>query len=754
MTALLDRVSLRGEAARDVLAVWLTITAALTYLDVPLRHSPLFAANIVLQASLGMLVITRLLRSVAPSLLLLCGPGLILGGALSFAVFQIAGRGQVGLIVTTLFGATAVIALLISHRPYQSLESRWWMLGQLLGLAALAMSSEFPEMLPVAIVFFALSFSDLQIRLSRGLLSLTLLMLAGFVVYISLRSRQDYWWAITDDYLLLETLKNHLVAESPFAPWGVTSFARYHWLSYGWSAVLDYASGAPSPFLTLTQVMPIVYSIALGASVIMVATVTRHLNSFREWILPVWAVIAVARLDWSGTSTAGTYAVLASVLFVAIQLSDAKRFLRAAIVLTLFLSILVLTKFPSIFSAILITALVLLQRAERSTFLVKQRLTLGILARVLLIPTLMLAVYISSKVVEGRFRFVSVNRQLGQLATAGAPFAGLTLAVNQLWLWVAITALSWNLFLRRPSQSQHFTTGPSLYLLAAISGVIFDVFITSTGDNHKYFSVPMYFVASTALLSPAMHLQSLSKKSAESRLQYMVMIFMIIVGAVWSDGGLFQVFWDAVSRAFPVLPTLGVELLKFFTNEGRFFAAAIGALLLPVVVVQRRHVRTVMRPLILSIIVLSLFAYLRPALGSYETAIPDTELEAYIGADYERRLGERLKAEVPVTDLIATNHVSDESGGGVERYAISAWSRREFLVLGPKVSGEPQARLDAIKLSRTFADNPTRESCGQLRAARVHWFLVDRSLTAQTDWSICGVEVFQADKFLLLRLND
>jgi len=152
--------------------------------------------------------------------------------------------------------------------------------------------------------------------------------------------------------------------------------------------------------------------------------------------------------------------------------------------------------------------------------------------------------------------------------------------------------------------------------------------------------------------------------------------------------------------------------------------------------------------------VLSLFAYLRPAVESYERVIPETELEAYIGTDTERRLGERLKAEVPVTDLIATNHVSDESGGGVDQYAISAWSGREFLVLGPKVSGKPQARLDAIKLSRTFADNPTTESCGQLRAARVRWFLVDRSLTAQTDWSVCGVEVFQADKFLLLRLND
>ncbi|MFM7891253.1 MAG: hypothetical protein ACKO8V_05075, partial [Actinomycetota bacterium] len=107
MTTFSSRITTRGPAVRDLAAIWIVVTAVLTYLDVPLQHAPLFAINLVLQASLGVAVITYLLKGVAPSLLWLCGPGLVLGGALTFAIYQVFGRGTIGAGVSVSTGIAA-----------------------------------------------------------------------------------------------------------------------------------------------------------------------------------------------------------------------------------------------------------------------------------------------------------------------------------------------------------------------------------------------------------------------------------------------------------------------------------------------------------------------------------------------------------------------------------------------------------------------------------------------------------------------
>ena len=754
MTALLDRISLRGEAARDVLAVWLTITAALTYLDVPLRHSQLFAANIVLQASLGTLVITRLLRSVAPSLLLLCGPGLILGGALSFAVFQIAGRGQVGLIVTTLFGATAVIALLMSHRPYQSLESRWWMLGQLLGLAALAMSSEFPEMLPIVILFFALSFPYLQVRSSHGLLSLTFLMLTAIVVYISFRSRQEFWWAITDDYMFLETVKNHLLHESPFMPWGVTSFAHYHWLPYGWAGLLDLASGKSDPFVTLSQVMPITYSLALAASLGLIARELNRTHASSNFLLPVWTIVAVTKLDWAATGTAGTYAVLASVALLAVWIMKLREFFSVLLLLLIFAVILTLTKFTSTFAMIVVAVVMICRHVERRSSDMTWRASWGVLVRVMILPLVVLAVWVSSESITQRYKFVGVNSQLGQLATAGATFASLMLALNQLWLWVSIAAVLWVTLSKRELQHFNVRFDPGIFLIAAVAGIMFDVFITANSDNHKYLSGPMYFLASLAFFTPELLCATSDRHSKTEKVSYAIAAIMVLAGWSWSTFGLHRVVWDALGRIATPIPNLGVELAKFFTSDGRFLAAALALLGLLFAMVRGLRISIVTRPLMASLVIITVLNHLKPASESYKVPVSRSELSAYLGTPVDREIGEWLRINTSERDLIATNHLFGDWGGGVRQQAMAAWSQREFLVLGYGLEEQNNvARSNAIQLSRSFADQPDSVNCHLLSSARVRWFVIDYSLTTQRDWSMCGKERFRVANLSVLQLQ-
>ena len=158
LSMLTREYKLAHSSAGDLVLVSGVFVLALTYLEVPFRNALLFGPAITLQAAVGVVVLTRLLKGVPGSLLLLVGPGLILGGALSLAAFQLVGRGMFGLLVVLALGVGAV-ATLVKSTTWQSLSrSRMWTLGQILGLAALALTWEFPELLPVAVALFVLGF--------------------------------------------------------------------------------------------------------------------------------------------------------------------------------------------------------------------------------------------------------------------------------------------------------------------------------------------------------------------------------------------------------------------------------------------------------------------------------------------------------------------------------------------------------------------------------------------------------------------
>jgi hypothetical protein len=202
MTAFTSRTLARHASLWDLAAIWVTLTATLAYLEVPLVNAPLFATALVLQAALGTTMITWLLNGVKPSLLLVLGPGLILGGALSFALFQLVGRGVVGVVASTLAGLGSAGLLVRSLAPETNAEPRWWLLGQVTGMGALALVPEFEELFPVAVVLFALGLVRDPAR-ERSRWQLALAALFGTILIIStLAFRRDYWWLVTDDYEL------------------------------------------------------------------------------------------------------------------------------------------------------------------------------------------------------------------------------------------------------------------------------------------------------------------------------------------------------------------------------------------------------------------------------------------------------------------------------------------------------------------------------------------------------------------------
>lgn len=741
---------------REIAAVWVTLTAVLTYLDVPIQNGPLFAANLILQASLGVITMVAFARNLTPSLLLLCGPGLILGGALSFGIFQVVGRGTVGLVVVGATGLLATFQLIAIRSETPTTDSSWWTLSQLVGMATVAMSYEFSEVVPLALTLFAIGLAHQKIGQLR-LRWLLLLFSSCMSLILYLRSLwSEHWWLITDDYQLFEVISTHLTQRGPLADWGVTSFARYHWMSYGWAGQLDLASGNPAPFLTLSLVMPFVYSFALAASLALVYKMFQGPKFLALGLSPVWATVAVIRLDWSGTSTAGNYAVLAAACYMSMHSAQQRKSVRAHFLLVAFGLILLLTKITSIFPLMLLAIYIILSTVHFRTSKPALQLLYRVLISLLILFGLFGLIWITSHLLDRSFKFVTVNENLGQIAWFGPLFAGFLTALQQAWLWMAVLMLFVSrTFTRhndRPESQDGFWFG-WLSLSCVISGVILDVSVTANSDNHRYLSGPFYFIAALSLLAPVTEKVAFPRKTESQAAVFGMLATIVLIGFTWSQGNLNARLLDAIGNRLNAGPLLPIELIKFVTADSRFGAVVVSAILLIVLILKKQSPIGLIAAFAIALPLLTLFENGSNSGSSFSKEPSSDEITTYLGSKAERQVGEWLSQNVGAGELIATNRLFGESGGTVSDLALAVWSGREFLVLGPSL-GDRQTvrRTEAIRLSINFAEEPSRENCDRLEAAGVVWFVIDTMLTNRRNWSNCAEVRYQYDNLTVLRL--
>ena len=753
MTALLDRVSLRGEAARDVAAVWLTITAVLTYLDVPLQHAPLFAINLVLQASLGVAVITYLMKGVAPSLLWLCGPGLVLGGALTFAIYQVFGRGTIGAGFSVSAGVAALLYILRHDRVWVSQSLRWWQLSQVTGMAMLVLSTEFGELLPAAALLFLLGFVNSSSRISGFFVTRTANLIGFCVATVMWALRQDYWWLVTDDYLFLEVVSRHITSDGPFASWGVNNFARYHWLSYGWAGVLDAMSGSPTPLVTLTRVMPFAYAFSMASSVVLILKQRRQILTSTSIVL-AWAVAAVGRFGWSGTSTGGVYALLAAAILLAVVTLELRSYrLRSAVLGFLMVIAIALTKLPSLFTVFLMSfsAIVILgTHTVADRFLGRIAKWTGLIA---VIPGFFAALWVTSQLLDERFAIASINPGLGQLSNLGVPFAAFTLMLNQLWLWIAVLM---TVAAARKTKDSPDTTSRWLLptvTLALCTGLLCELFISSNADAYAYFSGPLYFVASLAFLFFNPSDQSHFGGRARVTRHVAAGVLFVSAGLFWGLPQVPRSTWLTVLNLLSLNPDVKVELLVFFTTDQRIGAVFLAGVL-AVIGLLRGHRITWTGAWATALVVLSFTQLLPQSRAEFRQGLPASEIDTYFGSESERVVGRWIRNNTDSSAVVATNHGFGSVPPSLADFALATWADREFLVLGPNLDPVvTDERIKAVDLSAGFADKPSRERCDELRKFGIRWFIVDISLTATRDWSICTRQEYASGDFVVLEVD-
>lgn len=734
-------------SANDLATLWMALTASLSFLDVSIRDSALLSGQIVLHSAIGCVFLMRVTPMIAPSLLVLLGPGLAIGGPLSLLVFQVAGRGAFGAVVTSLLGLLATFRICTIPQLEPANLKRPALFAYLFGLVALAMSSGFIWLFSVACSLLICGYSMTsefnrvaRIRLLTVVSTLATLLLARHF-------RSSSWWLITDDVVFLETLSQHITRSGPHADWGAISFLKYHWLSYGWAGVLDFTAGGLAPLVTLTRVMPLVYSLIFVSSLLLLARNISKLNLVSpEVIFTVCAVVLSYRLDWSGMSTAGQLAVLAAVIAVMSEVLDSSITWRIRFGLYSIVALVVgLTKFPSVIALLPLivgTELLFHLRLKQK----RTQLTVAACAVALTGVFLILVLPNISRIIGG-FSIVWSKDRGDDLSQRGL-FVQLSTLFGRRAGEISVIAISW-LILLRERTSRVSATDTLLLSLAPllVIGVIMEASINGYANTISYFSDPNFFLSGVVvvlLLRLVQHREitggttisllffftlglSILSEIAHNNATTTIKVGRLIFGmASHYDaavlciiaGGIFAVKWNTTQRFRS--ETL-VHLSLLMALSAMVAGGVIGKPTLLWQAVKSRHLNSV-------------------------------ATELYLGSPDAKLVGEWISLNVPESAVIGTNHLQN-SGGYLSDYSLAMWSRREFLVLGPRLFNIELTQAELIELSLRFGSSPSISDLQLLSEYGVEWFVVNVTASPIRNWTVYGTTMFRTSEFWVLKLK-
>lgn len=740
MSSFVVRISLRA-SSRNVWAIGLGLTLTFLYLAVPVVNALLFALALALQAVLGTAVITSVLRGVKVSLFMMCGPGLLLGGAVSFMVFQIVGRGAVGILatlLTALFGLGRFVGRSVEESSPDSVAAKLVTLG---GLTALALSAEFPWLLLAAISLFGLAApTNSRTAAGRCQRGITFTLSSGLLV-AALFLRGRHWWLITDDYLFFEVIANHLTNSGPFAQWGSLDFSRYHWLSYGWSGLLNTIALTPDTLTTLTRVMPVVYGLAFASSALLII---EHVVDTRDFspvtALPAWVFVSAFQLDWSGTSTAGVMAVLLGlVALLPIIVTSSQSLARRLFVYASFGVIALLTKAPSVLTLPLLfaTAEVMGSRWGRDRMKLILTTMVACMAALALLPVF--------ESVVGGFSIEWGEQRGDDLSRSGLLNTLMTLIGRSGWL-ILLTCLAWWVWYAGVRNRPESRTSLAILALspAILVAVAMDALVVGVSNTNEYFSGPFYLVALLPLLTMVPDLRP------KANVQNAIRPPLVWAGLVGVSAGSALLF-----KTISLPPIAGSGVTSSLLSDGRVLLGVI--ILVAVLSKVCRASEIVSLPLVALFVVIVAWGIAPTVAGILKEGVSPsysvTELNSLAGPPDARTAGEWLKKNSRQDAVIATNFLRTKDGDFGGDFALAAWSGREFLVMGPSLSFDSSSTSNAIELSESFAAQPSTSSARQLVELGVEWFVVDLDKTTLRDWEPYAETTAMTWRFWILRLR-
>jgi len=274
--------------------------AVLLYLGVAPLTALLGAVIWVAQGATGAAVIRWLIGGVSSrhSLLLVLGPGALLGIGASVSLFLLLQGGPLG---TSVVACTLIAGATVWGRQAASAAStaspvRTVDLLALVGCALVANSREFPNLLVVGVatVTFAVTMSSGVARDWKLLAAATASLTLGYDIV----TRPVFWWWSSDDTTTLSAIGTMIVERGRVADLAGWATGSHHWLLHAWLALWNQLS-AGQVFETYLIAWPVVAASAAIASLWLCCELfqPRQLDLVR---LVVVALVAAGlmRLEW------------------------------------------------------------------------------------------------------------------------------------------------------------------------------------------------------------------------------------------------------------------------------------------------------------------------------------------------------------------------------------------------------------------------------------------------------------------------
>ena len=605
----------------------------------------------------------------------------------------------------------------------------------------------------------------LRIRLPIGIIT-------GISIFMSVNNRPPFWWYITDDFRVFESLSISITkfgADNPMGALGTLGM-EYHFMTYAFSGMTDAIINAPT-FLVLSQLTPMLTAMMLSA--ILWLFIERDGGNKK---LPNFVLAAMFPLffDYSFTSPSycfGLFFYLVALFFWTDSRASAKWLLRIPIniLLTIFIVTTKVSNLPTVLTGLACVAGFGIIRHKEWRLIVTINF-LSSTATALLYFIFFLANSRSGSQLSSAYPFGFAQRIAGDISTVDDQPTRVLVGLLVTSIFLALPILGSILFIIRKQ-----TTLPmfSLFLLPAVPLML----ITALFGGHASSG---YFVLSSLNILNIALIVGLSSFFAESN------ILEIAKKRVW------------ILISATILVSYGIQALQVRSNGGgqnpilarallsshwipSFFVALIWCLFQPKI---RRNVKHLL--LAATIIAeLSFFAKISFQSRSQLTKGPELTREQAsiaIGTSDQIDVGIWIRENVAPNALLASNYFCENGCDGVNWFEddfklldetynfppspngygsfdmiLPLYAERRFLIQGSRfllVNGMDRNEIrQRMSATLQFANNPNNETLSIIEKYGVTYFVIDRQVTDQKTWGPNAIEIYRNNTFIVLELN-
>jgi hypothetical protein len=600
---------------------------------------------------------------------------------------------------------------------------------------------------------------------------LPLVIITGISIFMSVNNRPPFWWYITDDFRVFESLSISITkfgANNPMGALGTLGM-EYHFMTYSFSGMIDAIIGAPT-FLVLSQLMPMLSAIMLSAIVWLFIERDGGIKKLPNFVL---AAMFPLFFDYSFTSPSycfGLFFYLVALFFWTDSQASAKWLLRIPIniLLTIFIVTTKVSNLPTVLTGLACVAgFGIIRRKEwRLTATIN---FLSSTATALLYFIFFLANSRSGSQLSSAYPFGFAQRIAGDISTVDDQPTRVLVGLLVTSIFLVLPILGSILFIiQKRSTSPMFIC----FLITAVPLML----ITALFGGHASSG---YFVLSSLNILNIALIISLSSFFAESN------ILEVAKKRVW------------ILISAMILVSYGIQALQVRSNGGgqnpilarallsshwipSFFVALIWCLFQPKI---RRNVKHLL--LVATIIAeLSFFAKISFQSRSQLTKGPElTQKQASIaiGAPDQIDVGIWIRKNVKPNALLASNYFCENACDGMNWFEddfklldetynfpptpnglgsfdmiLPLYAERKFLIQGSRfllVNGMDREEIRSrMKATLDFVNGPNALTHKALIDYGVSYFVVDTNATNCNSWIPFAEKIYANNSYIVLRL--